>query len=294
MSINKCNDESCLCHNIPHDKLIQFIKNHKTDIFSILKTNEFTDEIQNKMTSLEEQLKKEREEKDKLQLCLETKEKELNGSHSMYKGEFRELCQEIKAGKLYGDKYEIDGAKKMHCMDIRLKHREYNYIVGFETKEKKSLTPIDIDKFHTDRLNNRYQAGIMLSTQAPIKGYVTNEHTYHMTENELYIYSNDGNFIGIIIGFFLDVVECKYLREQSNCPSDSDLYNKLKDKYTRTIEHTVAMYKKWQSMQKANMEYDKQMMTGLIEMGVSSDLFKNHKYIVTRSKCKGKKHPYGL
>ena len=54
------------------------------------------------------------------------------------------------------------------------------------------------------------------------------------------------------------------------------------------------MYKKWQSMQKANMEYDKQMMTGLIQMGVPADLFKNHKYVVTRSKCKGKKHPYGL
>ena len=142
------------------------------------------------MTSLEEQLKKEREEKDKLQLCLETKEKELNGSHSMYKGEFRELCQEIKAGKLYGDKYEIDGAKKMHCMDIRLKHREHNYIVGFKTKEK-IIVPNRYWTNFTDRLNNRYQAGIGVKYSSTIKGYVTNEHTYHMTEMN-YIYSNGG------------------------------------------------------------------------------------------------------
>lgn len=296
MSINVCSDDTCLCHNIdiPHDKLIQFVKNHKSDILSILKTTEFTKEIQNKMNLLEAQLKKEKEEKDKLQLCLETKEKEMNGSHSMYKGEYRELYQEIKAGRLYGDKYKVDGTKKKHCMDLRLIHREYNYTIGFETKEKKTLIPIDIDKFHTDRLNNRYRAGIMLSTQAPIKGYVTDEHTYKMTENELYIYSNDGNYIGIVISCFLDITEQKYLREQASCQSAGDLYNKMKDKFDKTVEHSIAMYKKWQSMQKANMEYDKQMMTGLIQMGVPADLFKNHKYVVTRSKCKGKKHPYGL
>ena len=44
MSINICTDSECLCHNIdiPHDKLIQFVKNHKSDILSILKTTEFT------------------------------------------------------------------------------------------------------------------------------------------------------------------------------------------------------------------------------------------------------------
>ena len=42
-------------------------------------------------------------------------------------------------------------------------------------QKKKSLTPIDIDKFHTNELNNRYQVGIMLSTQAPIKGYITDK-----------------------------------------------------------------------------------------------------------------------
>ena len=217
MSINICNDSECLCHNIdiPHDKLIQFVKNHKSEVLTILKTNEFTEEIQNKLTLLTSQLEKEKAEKDKLQKCLEIKEKEQNGSHSMYKGEYRELHQEIVAGRLYGNIYEVDGAKKMHCMDIRLKHREYDYVVGLETKEKKTLTQNDIDKFHTDRLNNRFQAGIMLSTQAPIKGHLTDINTYKITDTELYIYSNDANFIGITIGCFLTITEQKFLREKA-------------------------------------------------------------------------------
>ena len=92
----------------------------------------------------------------------------------------------------------------------------------------------------------------------------------------------------------LEITEQRYLREQAACESTDELYNKLEAKFKNTVEHNIAMYKKWQSIQKAHMDYDKQMITGLINMGVSDELFKNHKYLVTRSKCKGKKHPYGL
>ena len=294
--IHTCDTDECLCNRpgISHDDLVKFITTHKQDVLSILKTTEFTEEIQGKLASLTEQLEKEKIENEKLQKCLEIKEKETNGSHSMYKGEYRELHQEIVAGRLYGGTYEVDGQKKMHCMDIRLKHKTYDYIVGIETKEKKKLTSLDIDKFHTDRLNNRYIAGIMISTQGPIKGYVTEEHTSKMTENELYIYSNDANIIGITIGCFLEITEQRYLREQAACESTDVLYNKLEAKFKNTVEHNVAMYKKWQSIQKAHMDYDKQMINGLIDMGVSDELFKNHKYLVTRSNFKGKKHPYGI
>ena len=40
-------------------------------------------------------MKQEKEEKDKLRKCLELKEKEQNGSHSMYKGEFDEKHKEL-------------------------------------------------------------------------------------------------------------------------------------------------------------------------------------------------------
>jgi hypothetical protein len=295
-SFKNCGNGKCLCNRIgiSHEDLVDFITSHKEEALLILKTTEFTEEMQNKLTTLTIQLQKEKEQKDKLQQCLDIKEKENSGSHSMYKGEYRELHQEIIAGRLYGETYEVDGQKKMHMMDIRLKHRIYSYIVGLEMKEKQILTQNDIDKFRTDRLNNRFMAGIIVSTQAPIKGYVTKEHTYKMTENELYIYSNDANLIGITIGCFLEITEQRYLREQAACESTDELYNKLEAKFTNTVEHNIAMYKKWQSIQKANMDYDKQMMTGLINMGVPEDVFKNHKYVVTRSNCKGKKHPYGL
>ena len=291
-----CGNEKCLCnrHDISHEDLDNFITSHKEEVLSRLKITEFTDEILNKLTSLKEELVKKRTENEKLQKCLEIKEKEMNGSHSMYKGEYRELHQEIVAGQLYGDTYEVDGQKKMHCMDIRLKHKTYGFIVGLETKEKKALTPIDIEKFHTDRLNNNFQAGIMLSTQGPIKGYVKEPNSFKMTENELYIYSNDGNYIGIIIGCFLHMTEQKFLREKADCENAGELYEQMKKKYETAVEHATAMYHKWQKIQKANVDFDKQMMIGLVQMGVPADMFKGHRYVVSRSNCKGTKHPYGL
>ena len=291
-----CGKEGCLCHRtgISHEDLANFITSHKEEVLSILKTTEFSDEIKNKFASLKEELEKKNTENEKLQKCLEIKDKEMNGSHSMYKGEYRELHQEIVAGRLYGDTYDVDGTKKMRCMDIRLIHKIYEFIVGLETKEKKNLTPLDIKKFHTDRLNNKFQAGIMLSTQGPIKGYVKEPNSFKMTENELYIYSNDGNYIGIVIGCFLHITEQKFLREKAACENAGELYEQMKKKYETAVEHATAMYHKWQKIQKANVEFDKQMMIGLIQMGVPPDIFKGHRYTVTRSNCKGTKHPYGL
>ena len=294
--INNCGKESCLCNRIgiSHEDLVDFVTSHKEEVLSILKTTEFTDEIKNKFASLKEELEKKNTENEKLQKCLEIKDKEMNGSHSMYKGEYRELHQEIVAGQLYGDTYDVDGTKKMRCMDIRLIHKMYKFIVGLETKEKKNLTPLDIEKFHTDRLNNEFQAGIMLSTQGPIKGYVKEPNSFKMTENELYIYSNDGNYIGIVIGCFLHMTEQKFLREKAACENAGELYEQMKKKYETAVEHATAMYHKWQKIQKANVDFDKQMLIGLVQMGVPPDIFKGHRYVVTRSNCKGTKHPYGL
>jgi len=115
-----------------------------------------------------------------------------------------------------------------------------------------------------------------------------------MTENELYIYSNDGNYIGIIIGCFLHMTEQKFLREKADCENAGELYEQMKKKYETAVEHATAMYHKWQKIQKANVDFDKQMMIGLVQMGVPADIFKGHRYVVSRSNCKGTKHPYGL
>ena len=64
-----CGKEGCLCHRtgISHEDLVGFITSHKEEVLSILKTNEFTDEIRNKLTSLKEELEKKNTENEKLQ-----------------------------------------------------------------------------------------------------------------------------------------------------------------------------------------------------------------------------------
>ena len=211
MSINKCSDDECLCNDgdILHDELLIFVRNHRNEILGLLKIDEQKNNSQQqidilgaKLEEMKVQLESKTIETLKLQTCLETKEKESAGSHSMYKGEYRELQQEIMIGNLFSENYTIDGKKCMHKMDIRMIHKEHEYTIGIETKEKKKLTLIDINKFHTDRLNNNFWGGIFISTECSIKGYVQKKDTYKLTNNELYIYSNDANLIGITVGCF--------------------------------------------------------------------------------------------
>lgn len=156
MSVHKCNDEECLCHDdtILHSELVDFIKRHKSEVLGILKiagenkeTQQQIDLLHAKLEQNVTKLQEKEAEMLKLQKCLEIKEKEQTGSHSMYKGEFRELRQEILMGNLFSDRYTIDGTKCIHKMDIRMIHKEHKFTIGIETKEKKSLTPLDINKF---------------------------------------------------------------------------------------------------------------------------------------------------
>lgn len=301
-TIHKCNNEECLCHDetILHSELIDFIKRHKSEVLGILKIEGENKQTQQQIellnVKLEQNMAKLQEkevEMSKLQKCIELKEKEQTGSHSMYKGEFRELRQEILVGNLFGNRYTIDGKKCMHKMDIRMINKEHKFTIGIETKEKKSLTPLDINKFRTDRLNNNFWGGIFVSTECGVQGFVKEKDTYKLTDNEIYIYSNDANIIGIAIGCFLHIMENKYRKhiDTTNTNVDTE-YAKLEEKHNKTIEHCVALYKKWSTMKKVHLDFDKQMIISLRDMGVPEELFNGHLFLIPKSKCRGSKHPY--
>ena len=174
-------------------------------------------------------------------------------------------------------------------------HKELDYIIGIETKEKKSLTPLDINKFRTDRLNNQYWGGIFVSTECGVNGFVKEKDTYKLTDNEIYIYSNDANIIGIAIGCFLHMMEEKYRKhiELDNTDTDAE-YVKLEEKHNKVIEHCVVFYKKWAAMKKVHLDFDKQMLISLRDIGVPDNLFNGHLFLLPKSKCKGSKHPYNM
>ena len=306
--IHKCDHQECLCQLNGSSVLEKFVLNHKTEILHILECEDVLDEenmkellqqeldkqkktFKEQLTTLTNELEQKITETERLQKCLDLKEKEQTGSHSMYKGEYGEMKQEILLNNLFGDKYTVDGKKVMHKMDIRLHHKDYNYTIGIECKEKKSLTLVDLNKFKTDRLNNQYFAGIIISTQCPIKNKVNDIDTYLFSDNELYIYSNDANLIGMTIGCFLQIMEGKFKNKKEGTESELE---ELQTKYKKHMEHSIALYKDWTSIKKLHMKYDKQMIISLTDIGAPSELFRGHLYLIPKSKCKGSNDPYKI
>ena len=80
---------------------------------------------------------------------------------------------------------------------------------------------------------------------------------------------------------FLKFVENKYIETNQAVHLIVIYIIKQVINLLKQLVFNYCSYKKIAIHAKANMEYDKQMMTGLIEMGVPADLFKNHKYVVT-------------
>ena len=89
-------------------------------------------------------------------------------------------------------------------------------------------------------------------------------------------------------------MEEKYIKQQELGDVDNNMFTKLNDKYNKSVEHAIALYKKWSIMKKCHVDFDKQMLISLKDMGVPTDIFKGHIFMVPKSKCKGTKHPYNI
>lgn len=258
-----------------------FLKEHKSIILNFYNIDKKITKLKNKLKlkkdKYSEKLEKLETQNRKLQELVELKEKQF-GEHSMYKGEFDEKHKELILNKYFDSNFTIDGKKKMHCMDIRMIHKQKNYTVGIECKNKKNITQKDIDKFKNDKLNNpNFKLSIFLSTDSPIKNKVCKLDNYNFINDELYIYSKDIHYIIIIIQLFIKLYETKETDENE---IGTELY----------IDIITNLYKNWCCLKKNCLKMDYDLVKSLKRIDIN--LEKGHLFIISKTKCKNNCDPY--
>jgi hypothetical protein len=227
----------------------------------------------NELVNLKIANEKLKSENQKLKELLELNKKKI-GDHSMYKGEFQEKKIEYILLEYLSSNFEILGDKHMKCMDIRIKHKLNNYLIGIECKHKKKLTKTDIEKFKNDKIHNNFKAGIFISTSAPIKDYVNQENSYKLVNNELYIYSNDQIYIILILQYFLNCIE--------------NTENKIS--VDTCIDYILNLYSCWNCIKKNCQKMDTEFLQYLNRLGLENE--NGHLFIISKNKCKNNKIPY--
>ena len=281
-----CQDEKCPCKNMTISQLDIFVKNHKDQLLQMLNA-----EHKEKENALIEQLKQQNEkqkiEMEKLKECIEIKDKMQQGTHSLYKGDFGEKKLEILLFELFGERYNLNTDTVNKKMDIRMTHKTHNFTIGVESKEKKKLTATDISKFHKDKRSNNFMGGIFISTQAPIKEYVSKIDNCICKKNELYIYSNNTSFIGIVIECYLQKIEEIFLK-----PNSEDIQKKFQD----LADYVLELYTEWNTIKKGLLNIDVKIKKMMLARGIPEKILdtqtKGHVFLVTKSKCKANKNPY--
>ena len=126
------------------EDLIKFVRENEIMIRGILGDN---DELERKQKTIDELTK--------------LKEGIKDGVSSYYIGEFSErvLQQRLSEGM---DGWEMDDKKRMNAMDIRMKRGGIR--VGIECKRKNKVSKGDLDKFKRDKMKNKFDGNIFIST----------------------------------------------------------------------------------------------------------------------------------
>ena len=263
------------------NELHKFLKTNKNYILDYLHVNKKIMKYKQKLKDKKEKNKLKLEslinENNKLKELVELNQKQ-HGEHSMYKGEFDEKQKEIILSTYFNKQFEIDGCKKMHCMDIRMTHKIHNYIVGIECKNKKKIIQQDIDKFKNDKLNNKFKGSVFLSTDSPIKGIVNEINHFKFINDELYIYSKDTHLIVILITILIHQINSN-LNNDEDC-IDNQVY----------IDIIVNLYKNWCNLKKMCQKLDSDLVNSLERIGIK--LVNGHIYLTSKTKCKGNISPY--
>lgn len=257
-----------------------FLDKHKTYILDYYHINKkikkLKDKIKLKDEEHDERLNNLLDENNKLKELVELSQKK-EGEHSMYKGEFDEKQKEMILNTYFNQNFNIDGKKKMHCMDIRMNHKEHNYTIGIECKNKKKIIQQDIDKFKNDKLNNEFKYSIFLSTDAPIKNIVEQVNCFKFLNDELYIYSKDTNLIIILFTILINQID-------NNLNKKSEIGNQL------YIDIITNLYKNWTQIKKHCHKMDLDLVNSLKKIGI--ELVNGHIYLASKTKCKGSSGPY--
>lgn len=210
------------------------------------------------------------EDSTRLEELLERK----NGISVVNKGICDEKYVEIIMKEVASDSYIIDNDDGIRKMDIRLHRKDESFTIGIECKDKCSITKDDIDKFHRDKLSNKFHRSIFIST-CPIKNIVENEDNIFVKGDELYIVTKNPVFLGAVMKLYLEQLD-KEGGEDSNPTS-------------MVFDSILNVYTNWQATKKQNAKFDK---TVLVMMGLHPDfgdkLLSKHVYITGRNNIKDK------
>jgi len=196
------------------------------------------------------------------------------GEHSMYKGKYNEEFTHMCLEDYFGDNFIIEGKGQTHCMDKRMVHKYNNYTIGIECKNKEKITAQDIDKFRKDKITNKFNGCVFIST-CQITNIVEIEDDFNIINDELYIYSKNKDIITRMIKLFVNYIE-----------TDKD-----ESKMMYLMGEFKVLYRQWMTTKKSIMQFDKLFWTILknngIEFSKNGDLF-----LTPLSKCKSNKIPY--
>lgn len=255
-----------------------FLKKYKLEILNYYHIHKKIDKLKLKLKETQEEQQQLQNKNKELSHLVELKEKKY-GEHSMFKGEFDEKQKEIIFKEYFGSQFHIDGCKKMHCMDIRLRHKELDEIyIGIECKDKKKITQHDLDKFKNDKIKNNFNLSVFLSQSAPILSIVKKKHNFKFVNNELYIYSNDLNYIVIVTQIY--IVQLLQQDEHKQERFTSDFY----------IDLITNLYKNWCQIKKTCQKLDQDLVFSLRKIGV--ELCNGHIFLTPKTKLKNTKNPY--
>ena len=190
-----------------------------------------------------------------------------NGETSNNKGKVFEYMIDLLLTHNIGNYFEIIRNNKIRRMDLRLKHKTDEYLIGIECKDKKTVTKKDIEKFKRDKVENKFKKSIFVSTHK-IPKILSEENTCKIIEDELYIYSKDYMFIAGVINCYVNNV------------TDEDKENNIKE----VIDKIVNIYSIWKQAQQIHLQLDKSLLD--IIRGVDDSIINNHLYLIPKSFCK--------
>ena len=214
---------------------------------------------------------------NELEGLVELSHKSRFGESSVYKGEFGEKQMEYILKDLLGDEFDIDGDGSTKKMDIRLNHKTRDYTIGVEMKKKTVLSKKqDLDKFKRDKTCNNFRGAILINIQGPIGNIVKEKDTFHINNNELYIYSGDTTLICVLVRMFIQYLEC-----------DNKLVGNAVIDYIDMFTNT---YNAWCEHKKTAFKMDKQLNDYLKKMNIP--LINGNLFLISKSGCKGNKVPY--
>jgi len=207
---------------------------------------------------------------------VKAKEQEI-GRHSRNAGESFEKYIELGLLEHFADKFNIDGDSSNFCMDIRMINDYHN--IGIEAKSKNKIISKDITKFTRDKVTNHFTSSVFISEFATIPNKTTKQNSWFINNDELWIQSDDIQFICSAISSFITFLDRNNQDSNINIINQqNDFILSLYDKHHETISSLIRQDKQFYHYLKNN----------------NPDKLKNHHYIVPINKltAKNQRNPY--